>query len=182
MLEIYHGSAIEVRTPQIIEVGFNKDFGNGFYCTNIDVQAKKCATRKGKGKGFVSVYEYDYLKTRNLNILVFNEMTQEWLDFIAACRSGKEHSYDIVEGPMADDEIYTFVNQFLKGEISRTAFWDIGRVYMDLILRLKGEMLDTLIEVYNSYIAKCIDDYNIGFYYCIPECIYESYKAGEMLD
>lgn len=127
MLEIYHGSAIEVRDPKIIEVGFNKDFGNGFYCTNIDVQAKKWAIRKGKGRGFVSVYEYDYLKTRNLNILVFNEMTQEWLDFIAACRSGKGHSYDIVEGPMADDEIYTFVNQFLKGEISRTAFWELAK-------------------------------------------------------
>ncbi|MFT5874199.1 MAG: hypothetical protein ACI8WT_003160 [Clostridium sp.] len=43
-------------------------------------------------------------------------------------------------------------------------------------------MMDTLIEVYNSYIAKCIDDHNIGFYYCTPECIYESYKTGEMLD
>lgn len=42
--------------------------------------------------------------------------------------------------------------------------------------------LDALIEVYNSYIGKCIDDYNIGFYYCTPECIYESYKAGEMID
>jgi hypothetical protein len=34
MLEIYHGSSIEIRGPKIIEVGFNKDFGNGFYyCT-----------------------------------------------------------------------------------------------------------------------------------------------------
>lgn len=41
MLEIYHGSPIEIREPEIIEVGFNKDFGNGFYCTNIDTQAKK---------------------------------------------------------------------------------------------------------------------------------------------
>lgn len=54
-------------------------------------------------------------------------MTQEWLDFIAVCKSGKEHSYDIVEGPMADDEIYAFVNRFLKGEISRTAFWELTK-------------------------------------------------------
>lgn len=127
MLEIYHGSSIQIRDPRIIEVGFNKDFGNGFYCTNIDTEAKKRAVRKGKGKGFVSVYEYDYLKTRKLNILVFNEMTEDWLDFIAACRDGKKHSYDIVEGPMADDEIYSFINQFLKGEITRMAFWELAK-------------------------------------------------------
>ncbi|MFR6582944.1 MAG: DUF3990 domain-containing protein [Ruminococcus sp.] len=30
-------------------------------------------------------------------------MNDEWLDFIARCRSGESHSYDIAEGPMADD-------------------------------------------------------------------------------
>lgn len=74
------------------------------------------------------------------------------------------------------------VGECEKSNFRVPSFWDIGRVYMDLILRLKGEIIDTLMEVYNSYISKCIDDYNIGFYYCIPECIYESYKAGEMLD
>ena len=49
-------------------------------------------------------------------------------------------------------------------------------------MRLEGDIIDTLIEVYNSYIAECIDDYIIGFYYCTPECICESYKVGEMLD
>lgn len=62
------------------------------------------------------------------------------------------------------------------------SFWDIGRVYMDLLLRLDGDLIEKIIEVYNSYISKCIDDYLIGFYYCSPECIYESYKQGKMLD
>lgn len=74
------------------------------------------------------------------------------------------------------------VGQCEKANLRVPSFWDIGRVYMDLILRLKCDILDTLIEVYNSYIANCIDDYNIGFYYCSPDCIYESYKSGEMLD
>ena len=29
---------------------------------------------------------------------------------------------------------------------------------MDLILRLEGDIIDTLIEVYNSYIVKWIDN------------------------
>ena len=52
-------------------------------------------------------------------------MTEEWLDFIIACRNGQSHSYDIVEGPMADDTIYNYVQNFIDGKISRTAFWEL---------------------------------------------------------
>ena len=33
-------------------------------------------------------------------------MSDEWLDFIASCRNGQPHDYDIVEDPMADDTVY----------------------------------------------------------------------------
>lgn len=46
-------------------------------------------------------------------------MNDQWLDFIASCRSGKKHNYDIVIGPMADDQIYNYVFDFLEGNISR---------------------------------------------------------------
>ena len=42
-------------------------------------------------------------------------MSDEWLYFIAQCRSGKTHNYDIVEGPMADDTVWNYVNDFLTG-------------------------------------------------------------------
>ena len=32
-------------------------------------------------------------------------MTEEWLEFVVNCRRGIEHNYDVVEGPMADDQI-----------------------------------------------------------------------------
>ena len=60
-----------------------------------------------------------------LNILRFNEMTNEWLDFIALCRSGVIHDYDIIEGPMADDTVWNFVSDFISGDISRLAFWEL---------------------------------------------------------
>lgn len=44
-------------------------------------------------------------------------------DFIAKCRSGETHSYDIVEGPMANDTVWNYVNDFLTGRISRKQFW-----------------------------------------------------------
>ena len=52
-------------------------------------------------------------------------MTEEWLDFIAFCRTGGTHEYDTVDGPMADDEVYNYVTDFLSGAITRAAFWEL---------------------------------------------------------
>ena len=49
-------------------------------------------------------------------------MTEEWLDFIINCRSGREHEYDIVIGAMADDQVYNYVNDLINGTITRETF------------------------------------------------------------
>ena len=69
----------------------------------------------------------NYDENPELNILKFPEMSDEWLDFIAKCRSGEPHPYDIVEGPMADDTIWDFVNGFMTGKISRSVFWEYAK-------------------------------------------------------
>ncbi len=58
-----------------------------------------------------------------LNICQFPQMSEEWLDFVVACRQGVEHAYDIVEGPMADDTIWDYIEDFVRGKITREAFW-----------------------------------------------------------
>lgn len=50
-------------------------------------------------------------------------MSDEWLAFVVDCRRGAEHDFDIVEGAMADDTIWDYVEDFMKGSISREAFW-----------------------------------------------------------
>ena len=54
-------------------------------------------------------------------------MTEEWLDFIVACRSGKSHDYDIVIGAMADDQIYNYVSDYIDGVITREQFWVLAK-------------------------------------------------------
>ena len=54
---IYHGSNVLVEKPQIIVSGFYKDFGFGFYCTNLETQARKWALTK-RGDSVVSVFSY----------------------------------------------------------------------------------------------------------------------------
>lgn len=122
---IYHGSNEEVEHPEIRKTAYAKDFGYGFYCTNSYDQAKRWAQRHDKKNGVINIYSY--IENESLNIKKFPEMNDEWLDFIADCRSGKEHSYDIVEGPMADDTIWNYVNDYLSGDISREAFWLLAK-------------------------------------------------------
>ena len=38
---IYHGSNVSVPHPKILINGYYKDFGYGFYCTNLAKQAKR---------------------------------------------------------------------------------------------------------------------------------------------
>ncbi len=119
-MEIYHGSYTVVGTPKILTDGFYKDFGFGFYCTNKENQAKKWALTK-KTSHVVNVYEY--FEDNKLNICRFPEMSEEWLDFVVACRRGQEHNFDIVEGPMADDTIWDYIEDYVEGNITREAFW-----------------------------------------------------------
>ena len=121
---IYHGSNVVVEKPQIFISGFYKDFGYGFYCTNIEKQAQKWALTK-RGESIVSIYKFE--PKENMKILSFPEMTNEWLDFVVDCRRGIKHDYDIVEGPMADDQIWDYVEDYMEGTITREAFWVLAK-------------------------------------------------------
>lgn len=121
---IYHGSHLVAEAPEIRIQKYNKDFYFGFYCTIIPEQAIRRATRFG-GEGILN--KYRYTPNESLNVKVFPDMTEEWLDFIVDCRLGHAHDYDIVEGPMANDTIFNYVQNFADGKISRDAFWALAK-------------------------------------------------------
>lgn len=123
-MKIYHGSSVEVPVPQIKVTGFYKDFGFGFYCTQLEKQARRWAVTK-RTRHIVNVYEYR--ADESLRVKCFETMTEEWLDFIVACRKGISHGYDIVEGPMADDAIWDYVEDLMSGRITREAFWVLAK-------------------------------------------------------
>lgn len=122
-MELYHGSYMAIPSPEIVRGKFTKDFGEGFYCTELKKQAVKWAKRYDTP--IVNIY--DYQSNEALNILQFESMTDEWLDFIVACRSGKPHNYDIVIGAMADDQIYNYVADFMNGVLTREQFWVLAK-------------------------------------------------------
>lgn len=120
---IYHGSYCKVEEPKIKDGKYTKDFGKGFYCTILKEQAEKWA--KKYSTPTINVYEYS--QNTNLKIKEFTIMTEEWLDFIISCRSGKEHEYDIVIGAMADDQVYNYITDLISGQITREAFWELAK-------------------------------------------------------
>lgn len=124
MRTLFHGSRVVVEYPEIRVQKYHKDFYWGFYCTDLEKQTVRWATKFGR-TGVVNVYTFD--DRADLSVKRFPEMSDEWLDFIAACRAGTPHDYDVVEGPMADDTVFNYVQSFLDGEISQSAFWELAK-------------------------------------------------------
>jgi hypothetical protein len=131
-MKVYHGSYTEIEEVnlELCEVG--RDFGRGFYVTNLHEQAITWATRKGKAhhtEGIVTEFDFNenICRAMKLKMLRFDDYTNEWLDFVVLNRKNIDeqqqvHDYDIVEGPVADDKIATEIDDYIKGIISREEF------------------------------------------------------------
>ena len=86
---IYHGSKEQVIKPEIRKASRSLDYGNDFYTTTSEKQATlwvKRKMRKQGGKGYVNLYEFDKTACPHLNILHFEDPTEEWPDFVMANR------------------------------------------------------------------------------------------------
>lgn len=120
---VYHGGYQEIEYPEIRIGRYTKDFSWGFYCTEIQEQAEKWASRYANS--VVNVYRAKNID--KLNVLRFDDYTDEWLDFVVHCRSGETHKYDIVIGRMADDTIYDYIDGYLAGQMKKKEFFDLMR-------------------------------------------------------
>jgi hypothetical protein len=125
-VNIYHGSDIVVEKPEILQSNRLLDFGIGFYTTSNKEQAerwaKKVGFRNNTGKMSLSVYKLVIEEAKKqLNIIEFISADEKWLDFITVNRRGKEipEEYDIVIGPVADDNVYLTVKLFETGVLDK---------------------------------------------------------------
>lgn len=118
----YHGSNTCVTEPKLLFSKRFLDFGHGFYLTTDLEQATKwafrTATNRGEGTPTVSVFQMDDCDFFKLEVLSFEAANLEWLRFISANRSGDSRCcepYDIIYGPVADDQAARTINNYLKG-------------------------------------------------------------------
>lgn len=120
---VYHGGNETIEKPEIRVGKYTKDFGAGFYCTELKEQALRWAERYESP--VVNVYNFQL--DDKLKVLRFTEMTEQWLDFIVNCRNGITHDNDIVIGAMANDQVYNYISDFVSGVLNREQFWVLAK-------------------------------------------------------
>ncbi len=121
---LYHGSIEIVDNPEIRIPGRALDYGFGFYTTTSFKQAEDWVKRKLNTSiqvGYVNIYEFDENLIKNLNTLIFNSPTEEWVDFVMNNRTNKDfnHDFDIVYGPVANDKVYAAFALYEGGIINK---------------------------------------------------------------
>lgn len=119
VLVLYHGSNIAFDRIDLSKSHNRRDFGRGFYCTILEKQAQEWAHRlyMRNFSGGEYVYQYIFRQTEGIKIKRFYALNAEWLDFIKSNRikGGIQHSYDVVIGPVADDNTMETVQLYMSG-------------------------------------------------------------------
>jgi hypothetical protein len=130
-MKVYHGSYTKIEEIDLSKAERNKDFGQGFYVTknrrHAEEWAERIAARNGLSQGVVTEFEFGkyFFNDNDFNILRFDDYTEEWFEFVLMNRTNKTeiqlHSYDFVEGPIANDRITSRID-YLDGLVSKTNF------------------------------------------------------------
>lgn len=137
-MRLYHGTNVEIQAIDLAMCRPYKDFGRGFYTTELLEQARKMAKRIAKiygGNPVINTYEIsdDFLKTTDLKIRDFgNVPSKEWALFVMNNRDkyftdfasescNFDCKYDIVSGPIANDDMAILFRQYQNSMISLDA-------------------------------------------------------------
>ena len=132
---LYHGSNTDIKTINLAMCRPFKDFGRGFYLTVMKEQAEDMAKRVAGiygGSPGVNIYDIDetFINMGKFNIKNFGEETsEEWARFVRNNRNREfddisslecniDNKYDIVIGPIADDNMALLFRQYENGMIA----------------------------------------------------------------
>lgn len=128
-MKLYHGSNTPIDKIDLSLCRPNKDFGCGFYLSPDKSAAEKMAHRTVKrfgGVPYVMTYEFEEDEISLIRKKRFEVPSVEWAMFVMANR--KQHSdasdhnrdnrYEIVIGPIANDDLALLFRQFSRGLLS----------------------------------------------------------------
>ncbi|MDR1343639.1 MAG: DUF3990 domain-containing protein [Prevotellaceae bacterium] len=126
-MRVFHGSDVRIDKVELAQSGAFKDFGRGFYVTTIRKHAHQRAVDVAAEHGTKPVItEFEYLErypvTMNMHVKHFEVVSEEWVQFVIMNRNRSiahpAHTYDIVEGPIANDWITSQIKRYQKGKIT----------------------------------------------------------------
>lgn len=118
---LYHTSDKSIERPAISYSRDYLDFGKGFYTTPNRGQAEKYAKRffKEERPAFLNIFELDD-DVEGYTHHTFEAYDGEWLDYVVLCRRNQAHDvFDIVEGGIADDDVFNTLDLYMANLIER---------------------------------------------------------------
>ncbi|MDR3302308.1 MAG: DUF3990 domain-containing protein [Spirochaetaceae bacterium] len=155
-MTLFHGGTMIIQTPEIIKTEYGRDFGVGFYTTDIKEQSVRWALRKARlekrkketVKAIVSIYEFDEKQSEDLQVIHFPEPSAAWLDMVCNCRGNSRytHGYDIVTGKIANDSVGETVSYVMRGIMRRE----------DALERLQFEKINNQICFASEKALSCL--------------------------
>ena len=127
---LFHGTNQDFETIDLSKCNRGKDFGCGFYLSENEQQAIEIAQNRVKFQGgelVIQRYEFDEtLLNDYLLFQQFDSYTKEWAEFIYANRKNLNreniHFYDVVHGPIANDNVGLQVRNLIEHNISMDVF------------------------------------------------------------
>ena len=125
-MKLYHGTNVDFDVIDLTKSNKYKDFGQGFYLTDIRSQAEELAAKKSRlfgGYPVIQEYEFDesLLSGAELKVLKFDKPSTEWAEFIFKNRNRDNnftHNYDIVIGPIANDGVAYLLGRYEEGTLT----------------------------------------------------------------
>lgn len=116
---LFHGTNILFEHIKLNKSKNKRDFGKGFYTTTLETQAKSWAENmfiRYGGNG-IYVMKFKLKDIADLKIKQFKGLDEEWLNMIKNNRinGGIQHDYDVVIGPVADDNTMRTVALYVDG-------------------------------------------------------------------
>ena len=126
-MRVFHGSDMRIEKIDLTKGKEHTDFGKGFYVTNIRGHAHQRAVNiaiEKNTKPVVTEFEYieAYPVNTGLSVMRFDKPSEEWVNFVIMNRDETivqpAHSYDIVEGPIANDWVTYQIKRYKKSKIN----------------------------------------------------------------
>jgi len=124
-IKVFHGTNLVIEQPKIINRFKTLDFGEGFYTTENENQAREFAVKVCERRSLlldpiVNCYEFneDFDK---YSVLKFDSPNEKWFDFVIERRKGivLKKKYDLIIGPVANDDVFGTIILYEAGQLDK---------------------------------------------------------------
>lgn len=150
-MRLYHGSYCEVTHPCLSKCSRYKDFGQGFYLTSSEGQARsfaKISTYKAMDNGTISDRQYGIISVfccvglSSLRIQNYPKANADWLHCVVGHRRNHTfpellkqlEDYDVIFGKIANDDTNVTITAYMQGVFGDVGTESADRICISLLL------------------------------------------------